>query len=159
MSIPGTNPGPTSYSSPTGVPAIALTPEVDVDPESSIGTLVKEATAHLSTLVRAEIELAKLEITASAKQAITGGVFFIGAAFIGIFLLFFMPFLFSEVLAIWLPRWAAFLITFGLMLVIIGALVFLGIKKIKKVKKPEKTIASIKETTETLRQAASHPSA
>jgi len=156
VSIPGANPGPTSYRSSTGIPAITLTPEVDVDPEASIGTLVKDATTHLSTLVRAEIELAKLEITASAKQAVTGGVFFIGAAFVGIFLLFFAPFVFSEILDIWLPRWASFLITIGLMVLIIGALVFLGIRKIKKIKKPEKTISTLKESAEALRQAATH---
>lgn len=152
MSIPGSTPGRTSGTAPS----IALTPEVDVDPQSSIGTLVKDATTHMSTLVRAEIELAKLEIAASAKQAVVGGIFFIGAALIGVFMIFFMPFVLAEVLAIWLPRWASFLIVIGLMILMIGALVFLGLKKIKKVKKPEKTIASLKDSAETLRQAATH---
>ena len=152
MSIPGSTPGRT----PRVTPAIALTPETDVDREASMGALVKDATTHLSTLVRAEIELAKLEIAASAKQAVVGGVFFIGAAFIGIFMLFFMPFVLSEVIAIWLPRWASFLITIGLMLVLAALLVLLGIKKVKKIKKPEKTIASLQQTAQTLKDAATH---
>ena len=35
----------------------------------SIGGLVKDATSHMSTLVRAEVELAKAEIVGEAKKA------------------------------------------------------------------------------------------
>ena len=48
---------------------------VKADP--SIGDLVKDATSQVSTLVRAEVELAKAEITRDVKKGLTGSVFFI----------------------------------------------------------------------------------
>ena len=140
----------------TGQADIPLVTVPEVDTSASIGALVKDATVHMSTLIRSEIELAKLEVTKSLKTALIGSVFFIGAAAIGLFALFFAWFVLAEVIAIWLPRWAAYLITMGVMLAIAGALVFLGLKKIKKVKKPERTIATLQETASTLKAAATH---
>jgi uncharacterized membrane protein YqjE len=140
----------------SGQPDIPLVTVPEVDTTASIGSLVKDATVHMSTLIRSEIELAKLEVTKSVKTALIGSVFFIGAAAIGVFALFFSWFVVAEVIAIWLPRWAAYLITMGVMLAIAGALVFLGIKKVKKIKKPERTIATLQETASTLKAAASH---
>ena len=51
------------------VPAIPMVAEPDVDRSASLGNLVKEASTQVSTLVRAEIELAKLEVTKSLKRA------------------------------------------------------------------------------------------
>ncbi|AZI57151.1 phage holin family protein [Nakamurella antarctica] len=158
MSYPGTKPAVSNRTTTSfSQPSIPLTPELDVDPQGSIGALVKDATTHVSTLVRAEIELAKLEIMASAKQGIVGAVFFILAGVIGLFSLFFMFFFFADLLDIWLPRWSASLITWGVMLVMVGGLVFLGIKKVKKIGKPERTIASLQTTATTLKAAATHP--
>ncbi len=154
MTYPGNNPGKaTGYVRPS----IPLTPEQDVDRSDSIGTLVKDATAHVSTLVRAEIELAKLELTKSAKQGVTGAAFFIVAGTIALFSLFFFWLMIAEILDIWLPRWAGLTIVFVAMLLMAGALVFLGIRKVKKIKKPERTIASLQDTAATLKRAASHP--
>ena len=152
----GTPQPPVNYGATTGRPAIGLVAEPDVDTSASIGALVKDATVQMSTLVRAEIELAKLEVTASVKTALTGAVFFILAGVIGLFSLFFFWFMIGEILAIWLPRWAAFTIVFGAMLVMVGLLAFLGIKKVKKVKKPERTISTLTETASTLKSAATH---
>lgn len=157
MSIPQR---PTSYpNAGASRPDIPLTAVPEVDRDESIGNLVKDATVHLSTLIRSEIELAKLELTASAKTAAIGSIFFIGAAVIGLFSLFFFWFMVGEILSIWLPRWAAFTIVFALMLVMVGALVFLGIKKVKKIRKPELTIATLSETASTLKAAASNSDA
>jgi cytochrome c biogenesis protein CcdA len=146
---------PNSSTSAGTRPDIPLTVEPEVD-TTSIGSLVKDATTHLSTLVRSEIELAKMEITESVKTGLRGAIFFIGAAVIGLVALVFGWFVLAEVLDIWLPRWAAFLIVLGIMVVAIGGLVFLGIRKIKQVKKPERTIASLSETAQTLKSAATH---
>lgn len=139
--------------SKTGSVEIPLVAEQDVDRSASLGSLVKDATTQVSTLVRAEIELAKTEITQSVKQGLVGAVFFIIAGVIGLFSLFFFWFMIGEILAIWLPRWAAFTIVFVLMLVMVGLLAFLGIKKVKKIKKPEQTIASLDETKKSLSAA------
>ena len=51
-------------------------------------------------------------------------------------------------------RWAAYLIVFGLMLVVAGAAAFLGLRQVKKAKAPERTIETTKSTVAALR----HPS-
>jgi uncharacterized membrane protein YqjE len=148
---------PTSYTPAGSARAdIPLVAEPDVDTSQSIGALVKEASVHLSTLIRSELELAKLELSASIKTGLRGAIFFIGAAVIGLVALIFGWFVLAEVLAIWLPRWAAYLIVLGVMFVMAGALVFLGIKKVKQIGKPERTIATLTDTAATLKSAASH---
>ena len=148
---------PVSYTpAGSGRPDIPLSAEPLVDTSQSLGGLVKEATVHMSTLIRSEIELAKWEIGQQVKTGLKGAIFFVLAAVIGLVALIFGWFVLAEILAIWLPRWAAFLIVLGLMLVIAGALVFLGIRQIKKVGKPERTIASLNETAQTLKSAATH---
>lgn len=155
MTYPGNNPG---QARGTGFvrPSIPLTPEQDVDRAASIGSLVKDATAQVSTLVRAEIELAKLEVVSSAKQGAVGAVFFIVAGVIGLFSLFFFWFMVGEILDIWLPRSLSFAIVFVVMLVLAGLLVVIGLRQVKKIKKPEKTMQSLQDTATTLKRAASH---
>ena len=51
-------------------------------------------------------------------------------------------------------RWAGYLAVFVLLLLIIGALVFLGIKKVKKVRAPKQTIDTTKDTVAYLKD---HP--
>src|SRR5699024_10485541 len=119
---------PTDYSHhPDGPGAIPLAPEDLVDTDASMGSLVKDATAHISTLVRGEIELAKLELKASVGQALRGSIFFAIAAAIALFSLWFFWLMVGEILDIWLPRWAAFTIVFGAMLLVVIGLVLLGI--------------------------------
>lgn len=151
-----TTPGNPRSSQSGGVPSIPMVAELDVDRAASIGTLVKGATEQVSTLVRAEIELAKLEITASLKQGAIGGGFFAGAAVVGGFSVFFFWFMVGEIFTTFLPRWLAFTLVFVIMLLVAAALAFLGLRKVKKVKKPEKTIASLNETVQTLKSAAAH---
>ncbi len=152
----GTPQPPVNYTASGSRPYIPLVAEQDVDPGASVGALVKDATVHMSTLVRSEIELAKLEVTASLKTGVRGAIFFILAGAIGVFSLFFFWFMIGEILDIWLPRWAAFTIVFFVMIAMAGALAFLGWKKVKKIGKPERTIASLSETATTLKSAATH---
>ena len=53
--------------------------------EPSIGQLVSDASTHLSTLIHGEIELAKLELRSSVKNAGTGAGFFVAAAVLLLF--------------------------------------------------------------------------
>lgn len=155
--MPGTQQRPTSYTPiGSGRPEISLVAEPEVDISGSIGSLVKDATVHLSTLIRSELELAKLELTETVKTGLRGAIFFIAAAVIGLVALIFGWFVLAEVLAIWLPRWAAYLIVLGVMFVIAGALAFLGLKKVKQIGKPERTIATLTDTAATLKSAALH---
>lgn len=141
------------------VPSIPLSDEKTVAAaeaaDASIGGLVKEATTHLSTLVRAEVELAKQEVAKEVKKGLTGGLFFIIALVVVLYSSFFFFFFLGELLSNWLPRWAGFGIVFGLMLVFAVAFAFLGYRKVKKIRAPERTISSVKDTAAALR----HPGA
>ena len=136
-----------------GVAATSAAPSATVQP--SLGELVSEASQHVSTLVRSEIELAKLELRSSVKNAGVGAVSFVLAAAVLIFSLFFGFFALAEgIAALGLDRWLAFLIVFGVQLLLVGGLVFLGIRKVKRVKAPERTISTSKETVAYLRSHA-----
>lgn len=130
-------------------PKVNSIPLSDVDAsssETSIGKLVSNATEQMSQLVRSEVELAKTELAQSAKKGGIGAGFFGAAGTIALYSSFFFFFFFlAELLALWLERWAAFLIVFLVMIVAAGALALLGVKNVKKVKAPQKTIDSTKE--------------
>ena len=144
--------------SKNGVPA-SVTSIPLVDPNAmpanpSIGDLVRDATAQVSTLMRAEVELAKTEITRDVKKGLTGSVFFILALVVLLYSTFFMFFFLAELLDTWLWRWAAFLIVFVLMLVVTGVFALLGYLKVRRIRGPQETIASVKETTAALTPGA-----
>lgn len=157
MTTSGTPNPPNQFTVPgSTVASIPLVAEPAVDRGASMGDLVKDVSTHMSTLLRSEIELAKLEITQTVKTGATGGAFFGVAAVIGAFSLWFFWFMVAWILAIWLPIWAAFTIVFVVMLIIAGIFAFLGLRKVKKVKKPEMTIASLEQTAAALKSAASN---
>ncbi len=144
-------------TSPDGVGAVPYLPlssdEEAAASEQSIGKLVGDATQHLSTLVRAEIELAKAELAQEAKKALKGTVFFLIALTVFLYSTFFLFLLIAEGLSDWWGiRWPAFATVFGLMLVTVGATAFLGWRKVKKLRAPERTISSVKETAEAFKR-------
>lgn len=133
-----------------------IAPESMPLPEPSIGDLAKDVSTHLSTLVHAEIELAKAEVTASVKNAGTGIGMFVAAAVVLVFSLTFGLIALAEgIIALGLWRWLSYLIVFLLLVLIAAALVFLGVRKVKKVKAPERTIATTKDTVAFLKHPTS----
>ena len=129
-------------------PKVNSIPLSDVDTsssETSVGQLVSNATEQMSQLVRSEVELAKTELAESAKKGGIGAGLFGGAGTIALYSSFFFFFFLAELLAIWLDRWAAFLIVFLIMIVLAGILAFVGLKNVKQVKAPQTTIDSTKE--------------
>ncbi|MDI3313513.1 MAG: phage holin family protein [Mycobacterium sp.] len=113
--------------------------------QPSIGDLVKEATAQVSTLVRAEVELARAEIARDVKKGLTGSVFFIAALVVLAYSTFFFFFFLTELLDTWLWRWLSFLIVFGIMLVVAALLALFGFLKVRRIRGPRQTIESVKE--------------
>ena len=107
---------------PTTVTSIPLVDPHAPSADPSIGDLVKDATAQVSTLVRAEVELAKAEITRDVKKGLTGSVFFILALVVLFYSTFFFFFFLAELLDTWLWRWVAFLIVFGVMVLVTAVL-------------------------------------
>ncbi|MEH3141454.1 MAG: phage holin family protein [Mycobacterium kyogaense] len=137
-----------SNGAPATVTSIPLVDPHAPKPDPSIGDLVKDATAQVSTLVRAEVELAKAEITRDVKKGLTGSVFFILALVVLFYSTFFFFFFVAELLDTWLWRWAAFLIVFGIMVVVTAALALVGFLKVRRIRGPRKTIESVKEIPE-----------
>lgn len=119
---------------------------IDPHASASFGSLVRDAAEQVSTLVRAEVELAKAEVTGEIKKGLQGSVYFIAALTVLLFSSFFFFFAVAETLDVWLTRWAAFWIVFGLMILATAALAFLGYRKVKKLRAPERTIDSLKQT-------------
>ena len=130
------------------------------DPQPSVGELVRRASENVSTLVRAEIELAKTELSTTVKRAGIGGGMLAAA---GVILLFSVPFLFvviAEVLvAIGLPRWLSYLIVWVVFLLIAGVLALLGRRQLKKMSKPERTLKTAKDTASWARHPTTAPPA
>jgi hypothetical protein len=131
--------------------------------DPSIGELIKDATTQVSTLVRAEVELARAEITQDVKKGLTGSIYFITALVVLFYSTFFFFFFLAELLDIWLPSWASYLIVFGLMVVAGAVFGLLGYRKVRRIKGPRQTIESVRETRTALTsgqdRAAAHTSA
>ena len=137
----------TASSSPAPQPTPAAAPPA----EQSIGQLVSDASTHLSTIIRGEIELAKLELRSSVKNAGTGAGFFVAAAVLALFsLVYGFQSLAEGIAALGVYRWLAFLIVFLLQLGAAGLFGYLGIKKVKRVRAPERTIKTTRETVDYL---------
>ncbi|MFZ2176719.1 MAG: phage holin family protein [Rhodococcus sp. (in: high G+C Gram-positive bacteria)] len=152
----GDSPRYTGDGVPNTVSSIPLTGvDVETPGEASLGTLVKHATAQVSTLVRAEVELAKAEVTGEVKKGLQGSLFFILAFTVLLFSSFFFFFFLAELLDIWIARWLAFLIVFLIMIVATAIFGLLGYLRVRKLRAPEKTIDSLKQARSVL--PSSHP--
>ena len=105
--------------------------------DRSVGKLIADATEDLSTLVRGEIELAKLELKQTAINAAAGSVMFVVAgtfAFLALIMLLIA--LAYGLVALGLWEWVAFLVV-ALLLIALGALLgYLGYRKVKKLGPP-----------------------
>ncbi|HVU91591.1 MAG TPA: phage holin family protein [Jatrophihabitans sp.] len=122
--------------------------------EPSIGQLVSDASTHLSTIIRGEIELAKLELRSSVKNAGTGAGFFVGALVLLLFsLVYGFQALAEGIAALGVWRWLAFLIVFAFQVLAAGLLAFLGVKKVKRVRAPERTLKTTRETVDYLKKS------
>ena len=137
------------------VPSIPLSDDATAAGEQSIGGLVKDATTHMSKLVRAEIELAKSEVVGEVRKALTGSVYFIIALVLALLLL---PFLLTTIalginkgLWSWADPWGGFFIIVVLMAGAAGLLAWRGMKKFKRIHAPQRTIDSAKDTMTALR--------
>ena len=124
-----------------------------MDTDRSLGTIVKELTADLSTLFRSEIALLKLEVKDTVAKLSGGVAMFLGAAFLGIFGL---GFLFVTIVLglvrLGVPAWLSTLIVTIALFVIAGVLAMMGKKKFAAVQfVPTESIEQIKTDIETIK--------
>jgi len=121
-------------------------PIKDTDP--TLGKLVMDAQRDISSLVSKEIELAKTELKVSVRHGGLGIGLFAAAAFLGL-----LAIIMLSVSIAYFIHWNgdgldlqwAFLIVFGLYVVLAALLAFVGLKQVKRVKAPERAIKQGKQ--------------
>lgn len=124
----------------------------DADP--TIGKLVMDAQRDISSLISKEIQLAKSEIKVSVKHGGVGIGLFAGAAFLAVLAIIML----SVALAYFIHwngsgldlQWA-FLVVFGLYVLIAGLLAYIGLRQVKQVKAPERAIEQGRQIPEALK--------
>ncbi len=125
----------------------------ETDSERTLGTIVKELTADITTLFRGEIALLKLEVKDTVAKLGGGIGLFAGAVFTALLAL---AFLFVTILLVLIrlgvPAWLSALIVTVVLLSTAGALAFLGKKKFAAVQfVPSKSIESIRTDIESIK--------
>ena len=113
---------------------------------TSVGQLMGEVAKDLSTLMRQELELAKVEVKAEAVKAGTGAGLFGAAGFAGYMVLMFLSFALWWALENLMDAGLAALIV-AILWGIVGAVAFvLGKKKFQQVNpKPERTVETLQQ--------------
>jgi len=120
----------------------------------TLGRLVSDASRDISSLIHAEIALAKSELKISLKVGGIGAALLGGAAFLGVLVVI----LFSVTVAYFIHwggegldlQWA-FLIVTVFHLLVAALLAIVGLRKVKQVRAPERTIATAKELPKALK--------
>ncbi|UFN43324.1 phage holin family protein [Nocardioides okcheonensis] len=125
------------------------------DGDPTLGKLVMDAQRDISTLISKEIQLAKSEIKVSVKHGGVGIGLFAGAAFLGL-----LAVIMLSVSIAYFIHWAglglhwAFLIVFGLYVLLAALLALVGVKQVKQVKAPERAIEQGKQIPQALKGKA-----
>jgi hypothetical protein len=131
---------------------VANEPVKDSDP--TLGKLVMDAQRDISTLISKEIQLAKSELKVSVKHGGVGLGLFGAAAFLGL-----LAIIMLSVAIAYFIHWNgqgldlhwAFLIVFGLYVLLAALLALVGVKQVKKVKAPERAIEQGKQIPQALK--------
>jgi Putative Actinobacterial Holin-X, holin superfamily III len=118
----------------------------------SVGQLLGEVSKDLSTLMRQELELAKVELKVEAKKAGQGAGMFGAAGFAGYMVLMFLSFALWWFLANVMDIGLAALIV-AILWGVIGAVAFvMGRKKFQQVHpKPERTVETLQQVPSALK--------
>lgn len=142
----GTMPPP----APTGAPG-STTGTAGADERPSLGDLIGAVTQDLSQLVRDEVELAKAELTQSAKRAGTGSGLLAGAGVAGHFVLLFLS------IALWWAlshplghSWSA-LVVAVIWGVIAAVLAMRGRAELRRIKGAPRTAQTVKKIPNALK--------
>jgi hypothetical protein len=122
--------------------------------EPTIGRLVTDASRDISSLITQEIQLAKAELKVSVKAGGVGLGLFAAAAFVAVLAVIMLSVAFAYLIH-WngdgLALQWAFLIVFGVYLIIAALLGFVGYRKFKQVGPPDKAIHQGKEIPRALK--------
>lgn len=115
--------------------------------DTSLKGLVAAAVADLQRLIRAQVQLAKLELQQTGREAAKTSVFLILALSMagtgGLFLLVTIAYV---LVALGLPVWAGFGIVTLFLFIVAAVFGLMGRREAQRIKGPERTIAQIEKT-------------
>ena len=115
----------------------------------SIADVLQDILANVQSIIRAEVRLAKTEVTEEAAKAGRAAGMLAGGAVAGLFTVWLLLLTLLFALGTVLPMWAAALILFVITALVTAFLVTAGKKRFKTVHAtPEKTIETMKENVE-----------
>lgn len=155
-------PGPGIPGAPGAAPRTGSTqaPEPEAERRArteSLGEMFSAFAEHLSTLFRQEVQLAKAEATATAKEAGTGVGMFVGAAIGGFLVLLFLSTALMWALgSVMHLGWAA-LIVAVVWAIIAAVLAVMGKKHFEKIKGLPQTQETVQEIPDTLNPSKETP--
>jgi putative superfamily III holin-X len=117
------------------------------DHDRPIGELMRELSEQTTTLVRQELELAKLELGEKGKRAGIGAGMFGGAGLVGLYAVGALTACFVLALATAMTGWLAALIVAGVYGAVAGVLALQGKSKLQQAVPPvpEQATESVKE--------------
>jgi len=129
------------------------TPSQDKAANTSLGELVGEVSRDLSTLMRKELELAKAELSESAKRAGAGAGLMGGAGYAALMAVFFLS------VALWWGLgdlidslgWSAVIVAV-IWAIIAGILFAIGRSRLKSVQGAPQTVETVKEIPDALKR-------
>ena len=100
--------------------------------DRSLGQVVSDLSGDLSTLMKQEVQLAKVELKDEASKVGKGAGMLGGAGLAGWFVLLFLSLALTFLLDNWLPVEAAALITAGIWAVVAAVLAVIGRKELRE---------------------------
>lgn len=122
--------------------------------QQSIGQLIGRLSEQSSRLVRAEIDLAKAEISSRAQKAGIGIGLLAGAAFFGFFA--FAVLIATAIIALngQMALWLAALLVAVVLLLVTAVLALLGVKRLKAgvPPKPEHAVENVKRDVDAVKE-------
>jgi uncharacterized membrane protein YqjE len=115
--------------------------------EESFGELLSGLASDMSTLIKQEVELAKVEVSAKAKKAGKGVGLLVGAGVAGLLVLMTLTALLVVALDAALELWLAVLLVLLLWAVVAGVLALAGRSALRQAAPPvpEQTVDTVKE--------------
>ncbi len=136
-----------------GTPGAGPSGSPPLRPRRPLGAVIASAVDGARTLVRKQVELARIEMTEAVSVRAKGAGMMAAAAVLGLFALGFAAASGSAALDLVLPAWAAHLIVSAVFVAIGGALVLAGRRAMRTAPStPERTRETLKEDARWARQ-------
>lgn len=125
----------------------------ETESDRSLGTIIKDLTADLTTLFRSEVALLKLEFKETVAKLGGGVAMFAGAVFLGLVgLAFLFVTIVLGLVALGVPAWLSALIVTIVLFIAAGVLAMMGKKKFSALQfVPSASIENIKTDIESIK--------